>query len=167
MLRYLVLLALFGYSLADDIECCSVEDRNEMQTIWGEIWSAQFTGRRVQVAQAVFADLFQRDPEAKGLFSRVNVDDFNSPEFRAHCIRVVNGLDTLVGLLDDPDTLKLQLSHLANQHFHRKGIHKSHFDEISHSFAKVIPQVSSCFNADAWNRCFGAIATRIASKLEA
>nr|UCK81457.1 haemoglobin B2 chain [Arenicola marina]CAI56309.1 haemoglobin B2 chain [Arenicola marina] len=164
MLRFVALLALVGLAVCDD--CCTTEDRKEVQTLWSEIWSAQFTGRRVQVAQAVFEDLFRRDPESKNLFKRVNVDDMNSPEFHAHCIRVVNGLDTVIGLLDDPDTLKSQLEHLAQQHKERDGIHKTHFDEMSHAFGAVMPQVSSCFNPDAWNRCFGSIATKIASLLE-
>jgi hypothetical protein len=53
----LVIAALVGLSVAQDgFSCCSTEDRNEMQTVWGEIWSAQFTGRRAQVALSVFEE---------------------------------------------------------------------------------------------------------------
>ena len=34
--------------------CCSMEDRREVQRLWDSIWSAQFSGRRVAIAQAVF-----------------------------------------------------------------------------------------------------------------
>lgn len=163
MLRVLTVLLVLGAVTAED--CCSSEDRHELQALWKEIWSAAFTGRRVQVAQAVFSDLFERDPASKNLFKRVNVDDMNSPEFRAHCIRVVNGLDTLIGLLDDTKTLKQQLDHLADQHAARDGITAAHFDEIANSFARVMPQVSGCFNPDAWNRCFNKLAHAIAAKL--
>ena len=53
----LVLAALVSIALADgEFACCSTEDRQEMQALWHEIWSAQFTGRRVQVAQSVFEE---------------------------------------------------------------------------------------------------------------
>jgi len=165
----IVMAALMGLAAADasDFSCCSSEDRAEMQALWHEIWSAQYTGRRVQVAQAVFDDLFERNPDSKNLFKGVNVDDIQSPEFKAHCIRVVNGLDTVIGLLDDPFTLMEQLEHLGIQHKGRPGVTKDHFATIARSYLAVMPQVSSCFNADAWSRCFDGIANKIASYLEA
>ncbi len=72
--------------------------------------------------------LFENYPESKGLFERVNVKDPASPEFGAHVIRVVNGLDIAISLLDDPATLDEELSHLSKQHQDRKGITSSHFD---------------------------------------
>lgn len=72
--------------------------------------------------------LFEREPDAKNLFKRVNVDDLHSPEFKAHCIRVVNGLDTVISLLDDPFVMLHQLEHLGKQHQVRDGVKKEHFD---------------------------------------
>lgn len=118
------------------------------------IWSAQYSGRRVAVAQAVFADLFERAPETKALFKRVNVDDPDSAEFRAHCVRVINGLDTILNMAFDPATLKEQLSHLAEQHAARDGVKGSYFKVIGESFESVLGQAIPCFNNDAWNRCF-------------
>nr|AAA03293.1 44 kda hemoglobin B2 chain {N-terminal} [slender vestimentifera gen. sp.1, Peptide Partial, 41 aa] [slender vestimentifera sp. 1] len=37
---------------------CTTEDRKEMQIMWSNVWHAQFTGRRLAIAQAVFNDLF-------------------------------------------------------------------------------------------------------------
>lgn len=50
----LVFVFAIGGVLADD--CCSAEDRREVARIWEDIWSAEFSGRRVTVAQAVFAE---------------------------------------------------------------------------------------------------------------
>ena len=70
--------------------------------------------------------LFDRYPEAKALFSRVNVDHPDSPEFRAHLIRITNGLDILVNLMDDPVVLFKQIEHLADQHVAREGMKASY-----------------------------------------
>lgn len=164
MLRYVALLAIIGVAAAE-FECCSTEDRREVQQLWADVWSAEYTGRRIQVARAVFEDLLEREPDARNLFKGVNVDDMDSPEFQAHCIRVVNGLDTVIGLFDDTATLILHLDHLGGQHAAREGVKGEHFDVIGRSFLKVMPQVSGCFNRDAWSRCFEGIARRISSHL--
>ena len=51
----LVLCALVGVSFAD-FECCTAENRQEVQHLWSDIWSAQFAGRRIPVAQAIFEE---------------------------------------------------------------------------------------------------------------
>ena len=56
------------------------------------------------------------------------MDDVNSPEFRAHCVRVINGLDTLINMAFDPATLAEQMSHLGAQHAARDGVKASQFD---------------------------------------
>ena len=71
--------------------------------------------------------MFQNNPDAMGLFTRVNVANQDSPAFKAHCIRVVNGLDSAIGLLSDPATLDVQLAHLSKQHKKRAGVTKSEF----------------------------------------
>ncbi len=78
--------------------------------------------------------LFDNNPAAKDLFTRVNVADMNSPAFSAHIIRVVNGLDIAINLLDAPATLDEELSHLSKQHQDRKGITAAHFDVNKQTF---------------------------------
>ncbi|MRB67787.1 hypothetical protein GH825_31005, partial [Bacillus thuringiensis] len=75
---------------------CTTEDRREMQLMWGNVWSAQFTGRRLAIAQAVFKDLFDHVPAAVNLFKHVDGENIDSNAFKAHCIRVVNGLDSAI-----------------------------------------------------------------------
>ena len=49
-----VLMCCVAMSSAGSDGCCSMEDRREVQKLWESIWSAQFSGRRVAIAQAVF-----------------------------------------------------------------------------------------------------------------
>jgi len=66
--------------------------------------------------------IFDRYPESKALFSRVNVEHPDSPEFRAHLMRITNGLDIMVSLLDDPSVLYKEIEHLTAQHAAREGM---------------------------------------------
>lgn len=145
--------------------CCSMEDRREVQRLWDSIWSAQFSGRRVAIAQAVFNDLFENAAQTKSLFKRVNVDNMDSPEFRAHCVRVINGLDTVINMAFDPATLSEQLEHLGAQHAARDGVKAEYFDLMGESFDRVLGQAIPCFNFDAWNRCFSGFTREIKAAL--
>jgi predicted NBD/HSP70 family sugar kinase len=163
MLGMIVVLALAGAAFADD--CCSAEDRKELGYLWKRVWATSFTDRKVAIAGAVFDDLYHRFPEAKELFKRVHVDDKNSGEYRAHLVRVTNGLDTIINLLAEPQVLANQLEHLAGQHIARAGVKKAYFDGIADSFEKILPQVSTCFNVEAFHRCFRKAIGVIAAKL--
>jgi hemoglobin-like flavoprotein len=163
MLGLFLVLALASTSFAQD--CCSAEDRREIQFIWKRVWSSAFTARKVAIAGAVFEDIFLHNPDSKALFTRVNVDNPESGEFRSHLVRVANGLDNLINLLDNQQVLSEQLKHLAAQHEARKGVTKAHFTAIAGAFGRVLPQVSSCFNIEAWNRCFNRLTERISVNL--
>ena len=65
-------------------------------------------------------------PEAKEKFGGVNVDDMQSGEFKAHVVRVLNGLDILINLHHNPEALHEELNHLGHQHAER-GITDAHF----------------------------------------
>jgi hemoglobin-like flavoprotein len=159
----IITLAAGSFAATDD--CCSAEDRREIQYIWKRVWASSFTARKVAIAGAVFDDLFLHNPDAKKLFTRVHVDDPTSGEFRSHLVRVANGLDNIINLLDSQSVLFEQLSHLAHQHEARTGVTKAHFEAIVASFARVLPQVSSCFNVEAWNRCFTRVTQKISANL--
>ena len=55
-----VLIVLLGFAAlamgARQEGCCSIEDRHEVLALWESVWSAQFSGRRIAIAQAVFAE---------------------------------------------------------------------------------------------------------------
>jgi len=165
MLAVFVVALCFAGAMATASDCCSSEDRREVQRQWEHVWSAQFTGRRVAIGQAVFDDLFEHNEGTRELFERVNGADTSSPEFHAHALRVINGLDTVINLLDDPATLDEQLHHLSVQHQAREGIVSNHFEAINESFLRVLPHVIPCFNPDAWNRCFHRISGGITEGL--
>jgi hemoglobin-like flavoprotein len=163
---FLVVLAVVGCAFADqDSDCCSYEDRREIRHIWDDVWSSSFTDRRVAIVRAVFDDLFKHYPTSKALFERVKIDEPESGEFKSHLVRVANGLDLLINLLNDTLVLQSHLGHLADQHIQRKGVTKEYFRGIGEAFARVLPQVLSCFNVDAWNRCFTRLTNRIAKDL--
>jgi hemoglobin-like flavoprotein len=162
---FLVILAVAGCAFADDDDCCSYEDRREIRHIWDDVWSSSFTDRRVTIVRAVFEDLFKHYPTARALFERVKVDEPESGEYKSHLVRVANGADLLINLLNDTLVLDKHLDHLANQHIQRKGVTKEYFKGIADAFARVLPQVLSCFNLEAWNRCFHRLTDRISRDL--
>jgi hemoglobin-like flavoprotein len=163
MLRVLLVVAAIAVVKADD--CCSAEDRKELQFLWKKVWESSFTDRKVAIAGAVFEEVFNRYPEAKALFKRVHVDDQKSGEWRSHLVRVANGLDIIINLLTDPDVLAQQLDHLSNQHVARAGVKADYFSAMGAAFAKVLPQVSTCFNIEAFTRCYNKATSVIAAKL--
>ena len=52
--KVVLCLGLVAVTLAHS---CTIEDRTEMQIEWESVWSAQFTGRRLAIAQSVFSEL--------------------------------------------------------------------------------------------------------------
>ena len=62
------------------------------------------------------------------LFANVNIDNFNSPEFGAHVLRVFFGLNLCVNALQDLPVLEELISHLARQHVARVGVKAAYFD---------------------------------------
>jgi hemoglobin-like flavoprotein len=165
MLRVMLVAALAAVALADD--CCSAEDRKELQFLWGKLWGSAFTDRRVAIAAAVFDDLFHRYPEAKNLFKRVHVDEEGSGEWRGHLVRVTNGLDNVFNLMSDPGVLFQQIDHLTNQHVARDGVKARYFKAMGDAFEHVLPQVATCFNVEAFHRCFEKLTNFITAKLPA
>jgi len=163
MLAMVLVVALAGTAFGD--ECCSAEDRREIEFIWHKIWASSFTDRKVTITRAIFDELFNRYPEAKDLFKRVKGDQPDSPEYRAHLIRVATGIDTVINELDDTAVVAQQLEYLSNQHVAISGIKKVYFDAFVDAVERVLPQVSSCFNVEAWHRCFRRVTSIISSKL--
>jgi len=162
----IVLAALVAFAAAQQ-NCCTAGDVEILLNDWESVWGAQFSGRRVAIGQAVFANLFARVPAAKDLFKRVKVDEPDSPEFRAHIIRVVNGIDSVLNLLTDPAGFDSATTFLTGQHAVRDGVKAGHFAELAQSFREVLPMVIPKFNTDTWSACFNKMANAIASGLPA
>ena len=69
----------------------------------------------------------QKFPETTALFANVNGSDVNSPEFRAHSLRVANGMCLCMYALPRPEVLRELTSHLATQHAAVGGIKVEYF----------------------------------------
>ena len=55
MLRQLLLLGVVCASaFASDDLCCTIEDRKEIISMWGEIWSAEHSDRMRAVVETTF-----------------------------------------------------------------------------------------------------------------
>lgn len=164
-LSLLFVVALAGVVMADD-DCCAAEDRREIAYIWKKVWSSSFTDRKVTIADAVYDEVFRRFPEAKELYKEIpNAGDVSSPEWRAYLVRVASGFDTIINLLEDPDVLMQHLSNLNAMYKARTGMKKAYVEAIGDGFEKVLPQVATCFNVEAWHRCFTRLARQISKDL--
>ena len=75
---------------------------------------------------------FEKRPDSKAMFTHVHVDDETHSEWIAHTVRVLNGLDLLINLAFDTDTLHEQLEHLGHQHAKIEGISSEDFEVSSY-----------------------------------
>ena len=78
--------------------------------------------------QSPYYRLTRDVPATKSLFANVNIDNFRSPEFGAHALRVSVGFDLCVNALQDIPVLEALTSHLARQHVARVGVKAAYFD---------------------------------------
>lgn len=163
MFRLIVLSALVAVAMSSS--CCSMEDRRAVLTMWESVWAASFTGRRVTIAKNAFRILFEKDATTKALFTNAGIENMEGPQFKAHCMRVVNGLDTIINLAFESDSLEEQLVHLGDQHAKYKGLTANHFQLFRESFAEILPQAVPCFDVGVWNRCLTYMQDKIASHL--
>jgi len=166
---FLVLtLVTAGVVLVSGVDdCCSAEDRREVATIWHQVWSTSYTSRKVKIMRAVWDDLVHSHPEIRDFMVKAGITSEDTPEFRAHVIRIAHGLDNLINLLDNPMILEEQIHHMATRYGAKVGLKKTYFDAISESFQNVIPKIASCFNKGAWGRCLNRLASAVSSQVEA
>jgi len=67
----------------------------------------------------VICRIFAHDPTVLPLFERVHGDDLYHPDFIAHSARVFGALESLITLLDQPDTYEMQVAFLRSVHNYR------------------------------------------------
>jgi len=63
-------------------------------------------------------------------FKRVNMEHPESGDFSSHSVRILNGLDMVINMLDHPEAMQEALMHLAHQHLGHPGVKKEHFKVI-------------------------------------
>jgi len=146
-----VLSLCVSYAAAE----CDVLSRFKVKHQWGEAFGVGH--RRLEFAVKIFARLFKDHPETVALFSRVHSDNILSPEFEAHAERVVGGIDTCIGLLDDPAALTAHLAHLKGQHDGR-NVKPEFYAFLSQEIISLLPEkLGTRVDIDAWKGCLSVI----------
>jgi len=93
------------------------------------------------------------DPSARNLFNRVNGDDPSSPEFSAHSLRVLSGLDMTISFIDDAPAFEAQLAHLRGQHKER-NIPSQYYVTFAKALGQVIAaRLGKCYDGDVFQSC--------------
>jgi len=162
-----VALAVAGvYGSEDESDCCSVEDKKEVAHMWHAIWHASHTDRKVQIMTAVFHELAEKHPGAREFLKKLNIQGEDTPEFRAYVIKVTQGFDILINLLEEPLVLEEHIHYLAGKYGAKEGLKKSYFEAVADAFEHVLPQVSTCFNVGAWNRCLRRLAHAVSAEVK-
>jgi len=152
MLRLLVVAALALAVSAD--HHCGTMDKIKVKAQWAQVFATGLS--RQAFGQAVFRSFFAMAPESRGLFDRVHGDNTLSPEFEAHAMRVLGGLDMTISLLDDSDVLHAELDHLKAQH-EARDIPGHYFKYLGEALIQVAhAAVGNCFAHDAWANCYNA-----------
>jgi hypothetical protein len=168
----LVVALVAGAAYADDDDesdddCCSVEDKKELAFMWHSAWHSSHTDRKVTIMKEVWHDVLTKHPEAKDFLKAADVDveQEDSPKFRAFLIRLVQRFDNIINLLEEPQVLEEQIHYMAEQYGTKVGLKKSYFEAVADAFEHVLPKVSSCFNLGAWHRCLHRLAQVVSAKV--
>ena len=155
MLRFALLCGLVAAVAAD----CSHMDTIRVKTQWAEAYGDG--PHRDSFGQALWRAVFKLEPDVADIFRRVNGDDPQSPEFRAHSARVLGSLDMTIALMDDPSAFQAQLAHLQGQHEERH-VPAAYFGYFERALKEVVKaQLGHCYEDGPWHRCFDVIAKGI------
>jgi len=147
-------------------DCCSHEDKKEIEWIWHRVWQSANSERKVRVMSAVVHDIIEHHPEYKDQMAAKGVTDDKSPTARAYMIRLVHQFDNVINLLEEPLILQAQLEFMKEAYGAKPGVKKTYFDAIVESLERVLPQVASCFPTAAWNRCLERLAHALTEDLD-
>jgi len=164
--RWLLILTLtfVGAVYADD-DCCSVEDKREVATIWHNVWHSSYTNRKVKLMRAVWDELIHDHPEIREFMIKAGIASEDTPEFRAYVIRIAHGLDNLINLMDSPLVLEEQVHFMASRFGAKVGLKKTYFDAVADAFQTVVPKVATCFNVGSWNRCLNRLSAAVSAQV--
>jgi len=163
MKTLLLLAAFLAYVSAD----CGALERLKVKSQWATIYGAG-AAEREHFAELVWDYIFDHHPKVAEYLTRVRPDNIYSHEFHAHALRVFGGLDIVISVLTDEDTLNAQLHHLNGQHQGRKIPHE-YFDYFWDALSHAIPAFEKHihFDFDAWHECYAVIRDGITKDLNA
>nr|ALO75575.1 hemoglobin subunit A2 [Osedax mucofloris] len=153
----LVFAALVAITVANT---CGPLQRLKVKRQWAESYG--HGNERLEFGIFVWQHTFHHSREARSLFSKVRGDNIHSNVFKAHAQRVLSSLDLCIALLDDEDTLKAALSHLAEQHKER-NVTPTYWNAFTHSVLRAIENKVGdlIFDEDSWKPCINEIAMGI------
>jgi hemoglobin-like flavoprotein len=160
MKTLLVFVLCLAYAAATG---CGPLERLKVKSQWEEVYGST-AAMRETLGTEVWTHVFLHEPKLKEHLTRVRADNVNSHEFHAHAVRVFGGFDICISLLNDPDTLNAELSHLHDQHDER-GIPHEYFDVFRHGLLHVLSLHVKNFDQDAWTACFDVIKNGIVEGL--
>jgi len=170
MFRLAVVLGLVAFCAAKTPvdHCCSAEDRSIIQEQWKILFKDVDSSKiKIAVGRKLVLNLIQRQPDAKVLFDKFNVDEPNSPQFSAYALRLFNRIDLIINLLKDPEALDAALEFNAERYGNIPNIKKAYFQTAAQILAYALPKVLDDFNALSWQSCTRYILTTVASKVSA
>jgi hypothetical protein len=158
-MKALIALVLLGLVASAFSDSCGNLQRLKVKQQWSEAFGE--VRDREGFALALWKAVFNQEPAARDLFKRVKGDDVHSPEFIAHMMRVLGGLDMCISLLDDEAVLNAELSHLNAQHKER-GITSNYFLVFKRALMQTVPAaLGRCFDKKSWSACFDVISDGI------
>lgn len=159
MLKLLLLSAVLAVVSASDFYC---------GTLWIQMVKDQWAqaygyGKdREAFGEALWHKVFAAAPEVRVLFERVRADNTFSPEFRAHSLRVLAGLDMSISLLDNEADFVATMTHLHDQHKER-GIDAAHYSAFKTALMETVPEFIGieCYKWDSWGVCLDEILNKL------
>jgi hypothetical protein len=163
----LVVALAAGAAFAEEEDCCSTEDRDEIVASWNKVWASSHTSRKVKIMSAVIHEVFSANPDAKALVAAKGLTDETSPAFKAYLVRVAHQFDLVINMLEDPAILDEQIHFLADKFGAKVNLKKHYFTAVADAMEHVLPHISTCFNVGAWNRCMRRLGTAISAKVTA
>jgi hemoglobin-like flavoprotein len=142
-----LLLAVAAYVSAD----CDHLERFKVKHQWTESFGKAH--HRLLFGLKLWKSILHDHGDIRELFGRVHGDNIYSPEFGAHSMRVLSGLDMTISMLDKPEILAAQLAHLKTQHDARniKPEHWGFF--VNHLIEEIGEHLDTKLDFKAWHDC--------------
>jgi len=160
LLLAVVSAVCLAFVVAEEDKCGALE-RFKIKHQWSEAFGEGH--ERVDFGVKLFKNLFSRHPETKSYFTRVNGDNIYSPEFEAHALRLLAGLDISIGLLDDQASLEAQVAHLKYKHKDR-NIKPEFYGYLSEELLDLLPSyLGTRLDYGAWRACLKGLTAGISS----
>jgi len=145
-----VSVVCLGFVAAEENQCGALE-RFKIKHQWSEAFGEGH--HRLEFGVKLFKNLFKDHPETRAFFTRVNGDNIYSPEFEAHALRLLAGLDISIGLLDDQEALQAQVAHLRYKHKDR-NIQPELYKYITEEILDLLPNyLGTRLDFGAWSAC--------------